>query len=475
MDGKKMSNSNTNKTENFNSTLDKLTSNWNDITNFLKIEYEIGDVAFKTWITPLKVSYVDTITNNIYIYVPDGEIAIEHIKKKYALFLRTAIREKMDDNIAYEIEFVDVPFNESQISENVKTIQKPVDDKNLLKYTFDTFVKGDNNRFAFNAALSVAENPSNSYNPLFIYGGVGLGKTHLMYSIVNHINKLHPDLKVMYVTSEEFTNDLIENLKMNKNINKEFRDKYRNLDVLLIDDIQFIIGKISTQEEFFHTFNALFNSNKQIVISSDKHPKEFETLEDRLKSRFEQGLIVDIQPPTYETRMAIIKRKAEMEGYQGTKYEISDDVLEFIATHIKSNIRELEGALTKVVAYSRLSKNETIDVALVETVLKELISPDAKREITPELIINTVAEHYKISVEDICSTKKSQDISYPRQIAMYLCRTLTDVSLKSIGTYLGGKDHTTIMHGVDKIKNDMVNNKSLENTIDILTKKISPS
>ncbi len=451
--------------------INKLIENWSRIKEHLKEEYDITEVSYKTWILPLKIDSLDG--NTVSIIVPDGQYAIDHINKKYSKFLEVSLAEVM--NQEFQIKLISPEeANKNSTYENKTQEVKKTSNLNT-KYTFDTFVKGDNNTLAFNAALTVAESPATSYNPLFLYGGVGLGKTHLMCSIVDYINKNNPSLKVIYVTSEEFTNDLIESIKFNKTSNKEFREKYRSADVLLIDDIQFIIGKETTQEEFFHTFNALYLANKQIVISSDKPPKEMITLEERFRSRFNEGLVVDIQPPTYETRMAILMKKAEMDGYQGTKYNIPDEVFEYIATHIKSNIRELEGALTKIVFYAKLSNIDNIDVKLAENVLKDLISPDAKREITPELIIQIVAEHFNISPDDISSSKKSQDIAYPRQIVMYLCRKLTDVSYKSIGSYLGKKDHSTILYGVNKIEEDIKESPALANTIDILIKKISPS
>ena len=288
------------------------------------------------------------------------------------------------------------------------------------------------------------------YNPLFIYGGVGLGKTHLMQAIAHFIIANDPSLKVLYVTSETFTNELIDSVKNQKN--SEFREKYRNIDVLLIDDIQFIIGKESTQEEFFHTFNALYQDSKQIVITSDKPPKEMETLTERLRTRFEMGLPVDIQIPTYETKMAILNKKAELGGYD-IPYEVKD----FVANHIKSSIRELEGALTKLSAFSTLS-HSPITV-----------------EVTPELIIEIVADHFGITPADILSKKRNADIVYPRQIAMYLCRQMTTVPLQSIGKALGNKDHTTIMYGADKIAKEVVTNEATKSTVDILIKKINPS
>ena len=291
-----------------------------------------------------------------------------------------------------------------------------------------------------------------------------------MQAIGNYIIKQNPSLKVMYVTSEIFTNELIESIKTEKNTsNKNFREKYRNVDVLLIDDIQFIIGKESTQDEFFHTFNTLREAKKQVIISSDRPPKDFETLEDRLKSRFTNGLLVDISPPNYETRMAILHKKGEIEGYN-----IDMDVLEYIATNIKSNIRELEGSLTKLVAFSKFSK-KPINVSLAEEVLRDFISPNAHREVTPELIIQTVAEHYQISVEDLISKKRDQKIAWPRQIAMYLCRSLTDIPLTKIGSYLGDRDHTTVSHGCDKVAETLAKDASFANTLEIIKKKINPS
>ncbi len=338
------------------------------------------------------------------------------------------------------------------------------------KYTFDTFVVGANNNLAHAASLAVAESPGEVYNPLFIYGGVGLGKTHLMHSIAHFILKNDPKAKILYVTSEKFTNELIDAIRNKNNITTtEFREKYRNNDVLLIDDIQFIIGKESTQEEFFHTFNTLYESKKQIIISSDKPPKEIETLEERLRSRFEWGLTVDIQSPDYETRMAILRKKEELEGYN-----IDNEVIKYIATNIKSNIRELEGALTKIVALSKLETNKEITIELAEEALKDLISSSAAREITPEYIIQIVCDHFQITPLDIASQKRNRDIVLPRQIAMYLCRDMTAVPLQTIGKSLGGRDHTTVLHGADKISHEILKNDSLQNTIEILKKKISP-
>ena len=320
------------------------------------------------------------------------------------------------------------------------------------KYTFDTFVVGSNNRFAHAASVAVAESPGESYNPLFLYGGVGLGKTHLMHSVAHYILKHDPSKKVLYVTSETFTNELIEALKVGKNGNEmamtSFREKYRNNDVLLIDDIQFIIGKESTQEEFFHTFNNLHLAGKQIIISSDKPPKDMETLEARLRTRFEWGMIADISSPDYETRMAILRKKEELDGLE--KYHIPDEVMQYIANNIKSNIRELEGSLNKLIALSNL-ENKPIDIPLAAEALKDMISPDDNRAVSPELIIEVVSEHFNVPVAELKGKKRNAEIVLPRQIVMYLCRNMTDTPLKSIGALLGGKDHASISHGVKKL------------------------
>ena len=441
---------------------------WDEILETVKTEHELSDVSFKTWLKPLTIHSIDDQV--VTILVPSQQVGLNYISKKYALPLKVAISELTGSD--YDIRFVlpeDVQNVEKEVpvSTNYNTSMEMA---NLNpKYTFDTFVVGSNNKFAHAASLAVAESPGEIYNPLFIYGGVGLGKTHLMHSIGHFILKNNPKAKVLYVTSEKFTNELIDAIRNKNNISTtEFREKYRNNDVLLIDDIQFIIGKESTQEEFFHTFNALYEAKKQIIISSDKPPKEIETLEERLRSRFEWGLTVDIQSPDYETRMAILRKKEELEGYN-----IDNEVIKYIATNVKSNIRELEGALTKIVALSKLN-NKEITTELAEEALKDLISPNAEKEVTPELIIQVVADHFGITPLDISSQKRNKEIVFPRQIVMYICRSMLGTSLQNIGKYLGGRDHTTIIHGHDKIAADMEKNESLRNTVEILMKKISP-
>jgi chromosomal replication initiator protein len=291
-----------------------------------------------------------------------------------------------------------------------------------------------------------------------------------MHSIAHFILNEDPAKRVLYVTSETFTNELIESIRNGNNTAMtKFREKYRNVDVLLIDDIQFIIGKEATQEEFFHTFNDLHGNKKQIILSSDKPPKDIETLEARLRSRFEWGLIADISSPDFETRMAILHKKAESEGF-----DIDNDIIKYIATNVKSNIRELEGSLLRLMALSNLTNRE-ISISLAEEALKDIVSPDEKKEITPALIISIVAEHYHITVDDIKSSKRNSDIAFPRQIAMYLCNTMTNASQKSIGAEMGNRDHTTIIHGIKKIENEMKNSDSVRNSIEVLKKKINPA
>jgi chromosomal replication initiator protein len=448
---------------------------WEEILEYLKIEHGILTPSYKTWIQPLSVYSVRDHVVTILIDNTKVGDAKDFIIKRFGLPLKVSIEEIVGEE--YELEFVLLSEVESKEVREDSPIHPKVTDKKENKYpflnpryTFDTFVVGNNNNLAHAASLAVAEAPAETYNPLFIYGGAGLGKTHLMHSIAHFILERKPSTKVLYVTSEAFTNELIESIR-NRTDNASitaFRKKYRNIDVLLIDDIQFIIGKESTQEEFFHTFNTLYESKKQIIISSDKPPKDIETLEERLRSRFEWGLTVDIQPPDYETRMAILKKKEELDGLS-----IDDEVMKYIAANIHSNIRELEGALTQIVARSRLSHTE-VNLELAQEALKNLISSDGKKDISVELIMDIVAEHYNISTDDLLSTKKSRNIAYPRQVCMYLCRDLKDISLKDIGARMGNRDHTTVLHGINKIEADLEKDTALKNTIEVLKKKINP-
>ena len=455
---------------------------WPEIIEHLRVEHELSNVSFTTWIQPLKV--YDVIDDTVFILV-NMNASVEYIEKKYLLPLKVCIAEIA--GVEYEVKFISE--DSSQLTElqslaaeaNQHKRTKSLAEKAGLnpKYTFDTFVVGGNNNFAHAASLAVAESPGEVYNPLFIYGGVGLGKTHLMHSIAHFILEKNPKKKVLYVTSETFTNELIDALKNGKTSGNEsaivkFREKYRNNDVLLLDDIQFIIGKESTQEEFFHTFNHLHTSGKQIIISSDKPPRDIETLEARLRTRFEWGLIADISAPNYETRMAILQKKIELDHLE--KYNIPHDVLDYIATNIKTNIRELEGSLNKLIALYKLnSYQDPIDINLATRALKDIISSKNNRVVTPELILDIVADHFNISVADLKSNKRNAEIAIPRQIAMYFIRSMTDTSLKSIGVILGGKDHSTIKYGADKIAIEIKEDETLANTINIIKKKINPA
>lgn len=462
--------------------MDVIKEKWEEIIQKLKVEYFLSNISFETWIRPLEVYEIRG--NTLYLTV-NFKASIEHIQNKYLLPLKVCIAEVTGTE--YQIKFIprDLPREQQRryLEKTAPVKEKthkhkevsPIAEKANLnpKYTFDTFVVGGNNNFAHAASLAVAESPGEVYNPLFLYGGVGLGKTHLMHSIAHYILDREPSKKVLYVTSETFTNDLITAIRNGKTGNdlamNAFRDKYRNNDVLLIDDVQFIIGKESTQEEFFHTFNHLHLLKKQIIISSDKPPKDFETLEERLRTRFEMGLIADISSPDYETRMAILRKREELDGY-----DIPDEVIQYIAANVKSNIRELEGALNKLIAYSNL-ENKKITLEIAESELKDLVSPDAQKKITPELILKVVSEHFNIEPADISSKKRTSDIVLPRHIFMYLCRELTEYSFSSVGSLLGGRDHSTIIHGAEKIAKEIKTDENLKNTIKTIRKKLTPN
>ena len=389
--------------------MNKVVEKWDEILQIVKTEHDLSDVSFNTWLKPLTV--YEVVDNVVTIIVPSEQVGLNYISKKYKLPLQVTISEVTGMENC-DINFIlpeDVPKKE-EVSPKAQSQDARCEEAHLNpKYTFDTFVVGSNNKFAQAAALAVAESPGDTYNPLFIYGGAGLGKTHLMHSIAHFIIDHDENSKVLYVTSEEFTNELIETIRNgNNSAMTKFREKYRNIDVLLVDDIQFIIGKESTQEEFFHTFNTLHGANKQIILSSDRPPKDMDILEDRIRSRFEWGLLADIQSPDYETRIAILRKKQELDGYS-----VSDDVIEYIASNIKSNIRELEGALNKIIAYANLEKRE-INIDLAEQVLRDIISPNEKKVITPEFIIDTVADHFDITPSDIVGSKRSSKIVFPR-------------------------------------------------------------
>ena len=437
-----------------------LDSIWNEVLDIIKVE--LTEVSFNTW---LKTVDPIAINEDRLILAAPNEFTKGILEGRYFNLIKNAVAQATEKDYAIQFTIpgdeISMNLGQSTIMENPKYNQRA---QLNPKYTFDSFVIGNSNRFAHAASLAVAEAPAQAYNPLFIYGGVGLGKTHLMHAIGHYILNQTSDSKVVYVSSEKFTNELINSIRDDRN--NEFRNKYRNVDVLLVDDIQFIAGKESTQEEFFHTFNALHEANKQIIISSDRPPKEIPTLEDRLRSRFEWGLIADIQPPDLETRIAILKKKAKVENIN-----ISNDVMLYIATKIQSNIRELEGALIRVVAYSSLT-NKEVTVELAEEALKDIISDDKPREITPDLIKEIVGKEYNIKMEDFTSKKRTRAIAYPRQIAMYLTRELTDLSLPKIGDEFGGRDHTTVLHAHDKITADIEDSEQFKRKIENIIKEI---
>ncbi|WP_010094628.1 chromosomal replication initiator protein DnaA [Ornithinibacillus scapharcae] len=409
-----------------------------------KIEEKISKPSFDTW---LKDTNAESLEGSTLTISAPNEFARDWLEEQYSDLIQKILLEVTGAQLKLKLIVLDNVVEDDvkpkpRVKQNIPDVH---DGKTMLnpKYTFDTFVIGSGNRFAHAASLAVAEAPAKAYNPLFIYGGVGLGKTHLMHAIGHYVLEHNKNAKVVYISSEKFTNEFIDAIMENKTTN--FRNKYRNVDVLLIDDIQFIAGKESTQEEFFHTFNALHEENKQIIISSDRPPKEIPTLEDRLRSRFEWGLITDITPPDLETRIAILTKKAKAEGL-----DIPNEVMLYIANQIDTNIRELEGALIRVVAYSSLV-NQDIDAALAADALKDIIPNSKPKVITIPAIMEVVGERYNIRKEDFLAKKRTKSIAFPRQIAMYLSRELTDFSLPKIGEEFGGRDHTTVIHAHEKI------------------------
>ncbi len=450
---------------------------WEEILSLLETQYDISGIMINTWIRSLKIYEVKD--NTVYFYVDEklGENAVKFLhRKEFDLFLLSSIRETLNDiNVEIVIDekknFIDIEKeSESASSTFTEAYKEAVSRSNLNpKYTFDTFIVGDGNRHAHATCLAVADLPSqDNFNPLFLYGNAGLGKTHLMQSIAHYILQKNDKANVLYVPSETFTNEIIDAIR-NQTTN-EFREKYRKVDVLLIDDVQFLIGKESTQNEFFNTFNALYNDKKQIILSSDKPPKEIKTLDERIRSRFECGVPIDIHEPDYETRMAILKNKAEMDHLTG----IPDEVFKYIAENITNNVRELEGALNKIGIFSKLM-NEEVTLEVAKDSLKDIINKDNEVKITPDLIIKTVSEHMNILEDDIRSKKRSQDIATARQIVMYLCREYTVLALKSIGNAVGGKDHATVINGIKRIEEKMNEDPAFKASIDTIIKKLNPT
>lgn len=408
------------------------------------LKEEVTGISYNTWIRDIQIQ---SIENNVITLIVATKMQKESLEARYLDLIKNTFA--FITNIDYSIKIVAEEEMEKIVSSS-NMVQPSYHQGNLnVKYTFDSFVVGNNNRFAHAAALAVAEAPATAYNPLFLYGGVGLGKTHLMHAIGNEILKKNKTSNVLYITSEKFTNELID--AITKNNTEEFRNKYRNIDVLLIDDIQFIAGKKSTQEEFFHTFNALHESGKQIILSSDRPPKDIQPLEDRLRTRFEWGLIADISIPDYETRLAILRKKAQLENII-----IEDEILANIATKIDSNIRELEGILNKIVAHSSLT-NSPITIELSNKAINDVVSHKEK-VLSIEYVQAVVAKYFNITIQDLKGSRRSNDVAFPRQIAMYLCRNVAQISLPKIGAGFGKRDHSTVMHACKKIEDEMKEN-----------------
>jgi len=422
---------------------------WGEVLQSLR--NEIGATSFDIWFP--QVTYNTFRHDKLYIMVPNT-LTSEWIESRYLDILQKKFRDLSKQDISLVLITEPLVEKDGYIS--------PLNSK----YTFNTFVVGNSNRFAHAACYAVGEAPARAYNPLFIYGGVGLGKTHLMQAIAHRIIANKPSFSVMYVSSEQFTNELISAIK--DDTTPAFRHKYRNIDVLLIDDIQFLAGKERTQEEFFHTFNTLYEANKQVVISSDRPPRNIPTLEDRLRSRFEWGLITDIQIPDLETRIAILRKKAQSEDLN-----VPYDILDYIANYIDSNIRELEGALVRVVAFATIN-NLPLDMETAGEALKDILPPPQPKKITIECIQKEVCKFYGLHINDLLSKKRNKQLVYPRQVAMFLCRKMTDASFPLIGDQFGGRDHTTVMHGVDKIEKESLDNSDLLSTLEKICKQLDP-
>ena len=428
---------------------------WEDIKNKTKNEYDMTDAAYRTFIVPLNIDSI--VDDNLNIMIPfeqDEGIGIEYYNKKYKTYLEVATEEITGSH--YNILFI----NHSTIKEDDnKKVSSYYNVSNLSdKYTFDTFVVGKNNSFAHSAALAVAENPGQSYNPLFLYGNSGVGKTHLMHAIGNYILDIDPSKKVIYVTSEAFTNEVIKNIREQSTY--KLREKYRDVDCLLLDDVQFLVNKEATQDEFFNTFNELHAANKAIILSSDKHPKDIVELSDRLKTRFQSGLTASIESPDYETRVAILMKYCETYNIN-----LSGEVIDYIASNIKNNIRELEGAFNKIKALKEFGNME-LSLDVVKNSISEFVTDSDNKRITMTDIINVVCEYYNVTVEELKSKKRSKDLTHPRHVATWLCRNLTDNSQEQIGKAVGNRDHATVINSIKQINKEMSSDSSTKREIE---------
>ncbi|MDD6920542.1 MAG: chromosomal replication initiator protein DnaA [Eubacteriales bacterium] len=446
-----------------------INSKWNKVVELLR--ELINEVAFESWILPLRIDFVDETHKKINILC-NTDFTIESIKNRYLHLIvgccEQIFGEKYDITLSLVSEKEKLIKKEKELKSTTSTSTTFFDEEKIInpKYTFENFIVGPNSEYAYTAALATAENPSSSFNPLYIYGEPGLGKTHLMYAISNFVLQNHTGKKVLYVSGEMFTNEVIESIRNNKMM--EFKEKYRSIDILLIDDVQFFKGKKQTQEELFNTFNTLYDNNKQIVLSSDRHPSKLE-IHERLKQRFGWNIVADIQKPLYETRVAILESKLEQEGI-----EITDEmksIISIIASYVKNSVRELEGTLLNIVSLSKFT-NKTLTTNFVKEYLSANFN-DIESDVDIDLIKKIVCKYFDITTKDLISKKRSREIAYPRQIAMYLSRNMTDMSLPKIGKAFGNRDHTTVLHAFEKISKEMKDNESTKNCIKTLEKKIS--
>lgn len=462
--------------------MDELRNKWDEIKESIKQDVGMYDASYNIWLRPLQILSLDNETCVIGAPNSIKSEGVDFIKEKYGIFFDLYIQNVTGKK--YNLEFVLVNEDNEPVSSYIKEDSFSVPEVKKLsvdnqerakkanlnpKYTFDNFIVGGSNNVAKSAAVAVTENPGTNFNPLFIWGNSGLGKTHLMHAIGHEIIKRNPNMNVLYVTSETFTNEVIESLKMGDQARAmaKFREKYRNIDLLLLDDVQFLEGKQRSQEEFFHTFNELHSSGKAIILSSDKPPKNLETLEERIRSRFEWGITVDIGAPDFETRVAILRKNAEVRNCN-----IDDEIIQYLASKIRSNIRELEGAFNKVVLIRNMNKKDPISIETVDEAIKDLITPEGAKKITPELIMEKVCSYYNISSDDVLSQKRNKEIAYPRQITMYLCKIMTNYNISTIGKFLGNRDHATVIYGCNKIEEDLKTNEELSDILDNIKKSI---
>ena len=448
--------------------MDAIKENWTTVKEAVRREYSLSDISYHTWVEPLE--FHNVVNDVVSIIIPSDQAhALNYISSKYKSFFQVTITEMFDH--PYDINFIlekDVKAEEP--AENEMAVPNQIyginyEDAHLNpKYKFDTFVVGSNNKFAHSASLAVAESPGEVYNPLYLYGGPGLGKTHLLTAIQTEIKRTHPDFVIMYVTCEQFTNELIAAIRAGST--EDFRMKYRVADLLLVDDIQFIAGKESTQEEFFHTFNSLHDAHKQIVIASDRPAKEIKSLEERLRTRFEWGLTADVQPPDFETRVAIVKRKAEL-----LHLDLPEDVAEFIANHLKNNIRQLEGAVKKLNAYYMLEGIQPV-ISVAQNAIKDILNETQPVPVTIEKIIGEVSRTFNVSPADIRGTKRNANVASARRVAIYILREVTGMSMEEIGREFSGRDHSTIVYSLKTMERDMKNDQHLRETVSDIIKNV---